>query len=167
MRAHAAWWGTLILGLFLQTALLPLFFSEPWTPAVPRALVLWVALTGIPRGGVLLPFAAGALWDLSSGAPLGFGSALLLTLYACARPFRGVFFDDRPILLLPFAVSAAWVEASAAVVLSRLAFPTPLEYGLAASLALRQCLVDAVWVPLVFVALELLSGRRGPQEVPA
>lgn len=167
MRVLAAWWGTLALGLLAQTALFPLFFSEPWTPCVPRALVLWVALTGVPRGGVILPFAAGVLWDLSSGAPLGFGAALLLTLYAAARPFRGVFFDDRPVLLLPFAVAAPWVEAVVAVVLSRLVFPAPLELDLTASLALRQSVVDAVWVPLVFVTLEILSGRRGPREVTA
>ncbi|MDW7709283.1 MAG: rod shape-determining protein MreD [Deferrisomatales bacterium] len=165
MRAQAAWWGALLAGLALQTTLFPLFLTDPWRPDLTRALVLWVALTGAPRGGAVLAFSAGLLLDAASGAPLGFGPLLRLSLYAAARPFRGIFFDDRPLLLLPFATLGPALEAAVAGTMSWFAFRAPLGLNTLASGAWAQALVDALCVPLVFVALELATGRRPRLEV--
>ncbi len=165
MRAHAAWWGALFVALVLQTTLFPIFFTDPWRPDLTRALVLWVALTGTPRGGAVLACAAGLALDAASGAPTGFGPLLRLTLYGAARPFRGVFFDDRPLLLLPFAVLGPALEAAVVGALSLLAFRTPLGLDVLASGAWAQALLDALCVPLLFVTMELSSGRRHRREV--
>lgn len=167
MRAHLAWWGALLAGLVLQTALFPLVLSDPWRPDLTRALVLWVALTGMPRGGAILAFGAGLALEAASGTPGGFAPLLRLFLYALARPFRGVFFDDRPALLLPFAALGPVAEAAGVAVLSRFSFRNPLGLDVLASTAWSQALVDALCVPLVFVALELASGRRHRAEAPA
>lgn len=167
MRAHLAWWGALLLGLVLQTTLFPLVLSDPWRPDVTRALVLWVALTGMPRGGAALAFGAGLALEAASGAPGGFAPLLRLFVYALARPFRGVFFDDRPALLLPFAALGPVAEAVAVGILGRFSFRNPLGLEVLASAAWAQALVDALCVPLIFVALELASGRRHRTEAPA
>lgn len=167
MRAHAAWWGALVLGLLLQTALFPLLLADPWRPDLTRALVLWVALTGTPRGGAALAFAAGLALDAASGGPPGFGPALRLALYALARPFRGVFFDDRPLLLLPFAALGAVAEAVGVGLLSWFAFRSFLGLGALGSVAWAQALLDALCVPVLFVLLELATGRRQRWEAAA
>jgi cell shape-determining protein MreD len=167
LRKHVAWWGILATGLLIQSTLLPSILPPPWVPDVTRALVLWLALTGSPRGGVGLAFVAGHALGAVSGAPLGFCAALRLTLYGLARPLRGVFFDDHPPLLLPFAALGAWVDAVVAGLLGQLVFSSPLPASVLASTAWRQALVDALWVPLVFVCLEVLSGRHAPREVIA
>jgi hypothetical protein len=78
-----------------------------------------------------------------------------------------VFFDDHPLLLLPFAALGALTDAFLAGALGRLVFSSPLSAWVLASTAWRQAVVDALWVPLVFIGLELLSGRRHPHRVPA
>lgn len=165
MRSHAAWWGALGVGLLCQSALFPLFFSPPWSPDFTRILVLWAALTGLPRGGSSLAFAAGLLLDLASGAPLGFGAVQRLVLYGLARPLRGVFFDDRPLLLLPVAALAAALDAVVAGSLSGMGLVGSIPASMLAATAGRQALVDALWVPLTFVVLELATGRRPAREV--
>ncbi len=167
MRAHLAWWGFLGLAVLLQTTLFPLLLPPQWRPDLTRALVLWVALVGVPRGGAVLAFAAGGLAGVVSGAPLGFAPAVRLAVYFAARPFRGVFFDDRPALLLPFAVLAPWADALAAAAASWLAFPRPFDAATLTAVAWRHSLLDAVLVPATFLVLELLSGRRAPRELPA
>jgi hypothetical protein len=122
---------------------------------------------GVPRGGVWLAFAAGHSLGIAAGAPLGFGAALRLALYGLARPFRGVFFDNQPLLILPFAALGAVTDAVVAGFLSRLVSSSPLTSSVLVSTACRQAVVEALWVPLVFVCLEILSGRQAPREVPA
>jgi rod shape-determining protein MreD len=167
VRQQFTWWTALLAGVVLQTALFPLFLQDPWRPDLTRALVLWLALTGIPRGGVLLAAAAGLVLDAASGTPLGFGLLLRLALYAAARPFRGVFFDDRPILLVPFAAAGALLEAGGVGVLSGIAFRVAIAPGTLASVGGAQALLDALCVPAVFLCLELASGRRQRREATA
>lgn len=167
MRAHLAWGLALVAGLVLQTSLFPFLVPAPWAPDVTRGLVLWVALTGLPRGGPLLAAGAGLALDVASGAPLGFGMFLRLLLYGVARPFRGVFFDDRPILLFPFVILGPWVDAAAAALAAWVTFPAPLDASVLTAIAGRQAVVDAVWVPFLFIGLELACGRRAGREIPA
>ncbi|GAB4277274.1 MAG: hypothetical protein Kow0092_33090 [Deferrisomatales bacterium] len=166
MRAHLSWWAALAGAVLVQSALLPWILPAPWVPDLSRSLTLWVALTGLPRGGPVLAFAAGAAVDLVSGAPIGFHGALRLLLYTAARPFRGVFFDDRPELMPPFAALGAVADAGGAWVLSWVAFPTQLSLSVVFATAWRQALLDAFLVPGVFVALELAALRRPAPEVP-
>lgn len=160
MKGHVAWWTALAVGLVLQTTLLPYALPDPWRPDFTRALVLWVALTGVPRGGPLLAFAAGLALDAGSGAPLGFGVALRLGLYGLARPLRGVFFDDHPALLLPLALLGAAADGALAWLASQLVLPTSIPFSALAALSWRQALGDVVAVPALFLALELASGLR-------
>ena len=165
MRLFLLWALALVVGLIGQTTLFPNLISPPWRPDVTRALVLWLALTGTPRGGPSLAFGAGLSLDLCSGAPLGFGAALRLVVYALARPFRGVLFDDHPMLLIPFAALGATADAAAAGVLSRLVFPAPIAGEVLFAVAWRQALLDAFWVPAVFLVLEFLAGRPARRQV--
>ena len=165
MRLFLLWILVLSLGLLGQTTLLPSLIPPPWRPDVTRALVLWLALTGTLRGGPALAFASGLALDLCSGAPLGFGATLRLVVYTLARPFRGVFFDDHPMLLVPFAALGAGADALAAGLLSRLVFPGPIPAEVLFAVAWRQALLDAFWVPAVFLGLELLAGRQARRQV--
>lgn len=167
MRLLLIWLLVLFLGLVGQTALLPNQIPPEWRPDITRALVLWLALTGTPRGGPVLAFAGGLALDLSSGAPLGFGATLRILVYALARPFRGVFFDDHPALLMPFAALGATADAAAAGILSRLVFPGPIPTEVLLSVAWRQALLDALWVPAVFLVMELFSRRLSRRRVTA
>jgi len=167
VRQQLAWWVALLTGVTLQTALLPLFLQDPWRPDLSRALVLWVALAGSPRGGAFLAVAAGLVLDAASGTPLGFGVLLRLGLYGVARPFRGVFFDDRPLLLVPFAAAGALLEALGVGALSWISFRTAIAPGTLASIGGAQALVDALCVPALFLYLELASGRRHRREAAA
>jgi len=165
VRLLLLWTLALVFGLLAQTSLLPGLVPPAWRPDVTRALVLWVALTGTPKGGPVLAFAAGLGLDLCSGAPLGFGPALRLVVYALARPFRGVFFDNHPLLLMPFAALGAAADAAAAGLLSRLVFPGPIPGEVLLHVAWRQAVLDGFWVPAVFLGLELLAGRAARRAV--
>lgn len=165
MKEHLAWWTALVLSLLCQTTLFPHFFSPAWAPDLTRPLVLWAAVTGVPRGGAVLAFAAGLGLDAASGAPPGFGAALRLLLYGLARPLRGLFFDDRPVLLLPLAALGTLTDALGAWALSHLALPVTLPPGSVSSVLWRQALGDLVSMPLVFVALELATGRRSARRL--
>jgi rod shape-determining protein MreD len=165
VRLFLLWVLVLALGLLGQTTLFPNLFAPPWRPDITRALVLWLALTGTPRGGPALAFASGLALDLCSGAPLGFGAALRLLVYALARPFRGVFFADHPILLVPFAALGACADALAAGLLGRWVFLGPVPGAVLIGIAWRQALLDALWVPAVFLCLELLAGRQARPQV--
>lgn len=167
MRPHLAWWGALGAGLLFQTTLFASVLPPVWTPDVTRAMTLWLALTGLPRGGAVLAFSAGLAVDLVSGAPPGFTAALRLGLYALARPLRGVFFENRPLLLFPFGALGAFADAAGAGLLRWLVFPTPLSPDVLVWTAWHQALVDVLWVPAVFIGFEVLAGRRPTVEVPA
>jgi rod shape-determining protein MreD len=162
-----AWWATLALGLLCQTTLFPHVFSPAWAPDLTRPLVLWAAVTGVPRGSAFLAFGAGLSLDAASGSPLGFGAALRLLLYGLARPLRGVFFDDHPLLLFPLALLGTLADAAGAWALSQIALPTPLPLDSVAGVWWHQALGDLVAVPLLFLLLEVASGRRsGPRLAP-
>ncbi|MBI5015426.1 MAG: hypothetical protein HZB55_08030 [Deltaproteobacteria bacterium] len=160
MREHLAWWTTLALGLLCQTALFPYFSSPAWAPDLTRPLVLWVAVTGVPAGGAFLAFGAGLALDASTGGPPGFGAAVRLLVYGAARPLRGVFFDDHPILLFPLALLGVSADAAGAWVLSQFALPAPLPASSVLGTLWRQALGDLIAVPLLFLLLEVASGRR-------
>jgi rod shape-determining protein MreD len=165
VRTFLVWWLVLGGGLLAQSTLLPMFLSDPWRPDITRSLVLWAALTGVPRGGAALAFVAGLFLDVVSGAPPGFGAALRLGLYGVARPFRGVFFDDHPALLLPVALIACVADALGAWIVSWLTLSSPFSASAVFSVAWRQSLAEAIAVPLVFLTLEVLSGRRPPEPI--
>ena len=165
MREHLAWWTALVLSLLCQTTLFPRLFPPAWAPDLTRPLVLWAAVVGVPRGGALLAFAAGLGLDAASGAPPGFGAALRLSLYGLARPLRGLFFDDRPVLLFPLAALGALTDAFGAWVLSQLALPVPLLASSVSSVSWRQALVDLITVPVLFVFLEVATGRRSARRL--
>ncbi|NTU60334.1 MAG: rod shape-determining protein MreD [Deltaproteobacteria bacterium] len=160
MRAQLSWWGALAFGLLAQTTLLSHVLPDSWRPDITLILVLWVALTGTPRGGAALAFAAGLALDAMSGAPLGFNAVLRVLLYGLSRPFRGVFFDDRPILLLPFAALATAADDLGAWVMSWLFLPSPFPLRPFLGIVWRQTLVEAAAVPAVFLLMEAVSGRR-------
>lgn len=165
MRAHFAWFFLLGLGLLGQTTLLTAILPDPWRPDVTRALVAWAALTGIPVGGPLLAVLSGVALDAASGCSLAFGAGLRLGLYALLRPLRGVFFDDYPALLLPLGAGIAFADAAAAWLMSALAFTKPLPLPVLASTAWRQAAAEALCVPAVFLAMEIMAGKRPPREV--
>ena len=165
MRAQLSWWAALAVGLLLQTTLLPHILTDAWSPDVTRALVLWLALMGIPRGGVWLAFAAGLAVDAASGAPLGVFAFSHLVLYMLGRPLRGKLEHSPLIFLLgPFAV---WAEVLTIYPLRSLAFVNPVEFSTLAGVAMRQSLVEVVALPLVFIVMEVATGHRSGAEVTA
>ncbi len=158
MRSHFAWWGTLAAGLLLQTIVLTPIVGDAWRPDFTRALVLWVALTGRPKGGALLAFAAGMIVDALSGSPLGFTAFLRLCIYGIARPARGVLEHSPVVFFLgPVAVLA---ETVLVWLMSALAFSNKVDLAVILGVGLRQGLIEVFAVPLVFVTLEFLSGYR-------
>jgi hypothetical protein len=163
VRALLAWLLLLGLGLLAQTTLLSTLLSDPWRPDITRSLVLWAALTGVPYGGPLLAASSGVALDALSGCSIAFGAGVRLALYGLARPFRGVFFDDHPVLLLPLGAAGAFGDALGAWLMSSLAFAQPFSVSVAASTAWRQALTEALFLPLVFLAMEIMAGRR-PRE---
>lgn len=165
MRAVGAWVAILLLAVGAQTTLVPLLIPDPWRPDLTRLLVLWLALTGVPSGGVLWAAAAGLVVDLVSGGPPGFVAALRVWLYVLARPLRGVFFDHQPLWLLPLAAVAPILEAAAASVLFHFTAPSTSAPPEIWAVALRQVPSDVLLVVLVFLGLELATGRRGRVEV--
>lgn len=165
MRAQLAWWATLAVGLVLQTTLLPHLLTAAWSPDLTRGLVLWLALMGTPRGGVLLAFAAGLAVDAASGAPLGVFAFSHLVLYALGCPFRGKL-EQSPIIFLlgPLAV---WSEVVVIYILKNMAFANPVDFSTLASVALRQSVVEVVALPVVFIVMELATGHRSGREMTA
>ncbi len=166
MRPAVVWLLSLAAALVVQTALLGVWVPDPWRPDLTRVLVLWVALTGVPRGGVVWPALAGLAVDAASGAPLGLTSAMRLLLYGAARPFRGMFFDDQPLFLLPLALLGPLADVAVVQTLARFAYLNPVPAGVAVAVAARQAAVDLVLAPAAFVALEMATGRRGRFRLP-
>ncbi|GAB4256806.1 hypothetical protein [Deferrisoma sp.] len=165
MRAIGAWLGILLFATGVQTTLLPLVLPDPWRPDLTRLLVLWLALTGVPRGGVFWAAGSGLLVDLLSGGHLGFVGALHVWLYVLARPLRGVFFDHQPLWLLPLAAAAPFLEAVGASVLFHFTAPSASAPPEIWAVALRQMPADVLLVVFVFLGLELATGRRSRMEV--
>lgn len=163
MKAQLSWWGALVVGLVAQSSLFPLFLPIAWRPDITKALVLWLALAGNPGKGPLLAFASGFILDAASGAFLGVGPASRLILYLLVVPFRGVFFDARPLLLVPFATTCAVAEALISASLLWLASSSFPSWSFLVSTAFGQAVVDAIWIPVVFLFLELASDRRSPR----
>ncbi len=166
MRPALVWLLFLAAGLVGQTAVLGLWVPDPWRPDITRVLVLWVALTGLPRGGAAWAVVAGLAADAASGGPLGLSSAMRVALYGAARPFRGMFFDDQPLFLLPLALLGPLADVAVVQVLSRFAYLNPVPAGVAMAVAARQAAVDLMLAPAAFVALEMASGRRGRFRLP-
>jgi len=160
VKAQMPWWGALIIGLVAQSSLFPLFLPIAWRPDITKALVLWLALSAQPGKGPLLAAASGFMLDAVSGSVLGIGPASRLFLYFIAVPFRGVFFDSRPLLLVPFATTISVAEVLISSFLLRIASSVSVPWGVLLSTAFGQAVVDALWVPAVFLCLELLSPRR-------
>ncbi len=167
MRAGLVWWGAVAAAVALQATLAPLLLPDAWRPDATRALVLWLALTGVPRGGPAAAAGAGLAVDVVSGGPLGLCAALRLLLYGAARPFRGVFFDDHPALLIPLALLGPLADGVGVAALSHFLFPHPLPASVMGGLLARQAVADLLIVPLLFLALEAATGRRPRREVPA
>ena len=156
-----------MVGLLAQSTLLPHLLPDPWLPDVTLSLVFWTALTGTPRGGVVLAFLAGLALDLTSGAPPGFHAVIRVAVYSLCRPFRGIFFEDRPLLLLPFAALATLVDALGVWVLSGLFLSGPFPMSSVLRVAGPQALSEALAVPAVFLLLEAVSGKQPSQRRPA
>jgi len=165
LRGFLAWTGFLVCALGLQTTLLPLLVPEPWRPDLTRILTLWLALTGVPRGGAVLAAGSGLAVDLLSGGPLGFVALLRLLLYGVARPLRGVFFDHQPLWLLPLAAASPFVEAAGASVLFHFSAPDASTAPDVWGVALRQAPGDVILVVFVFLVLEMATARRTRLEV--
>ncbi|TLN18709.1 hypothetical protein FDZ71_05675, partial [bacterium] len=149
MRARVAWLAALILALLAQTALIPPFVTEPWRPDFTRSIVLWLALTGVPTGGVYLSFASGLLVDVASGGPLGFTAVARLVVYALSRPWRGVF-DLTGILFIagPLAVLA---DTILVFLFKNAVFVKPPSAGVILSIGLRQAAGEIFAVPFAFL----------------
>ncbi|MBI5439623.1 MAG: hypothetical protein HY900_00255 [Deltaproteobacteria bacterium] len=165
MRAHFSWFLLLGLGLLGQTTLLSAVLSDSWRPDVTRSLVLWAALTGLPSGGPLLAVLSGIALDAASGCSLAFGAGLRLALYGFGRPFRGVFFDDYPVLLLPLGAAAAFADAAAAWLMSALSLSRPFPLPVIGAAVWRQALAEALCLPVVFLAMEIMAGRRPARDL--
>lgn len=158
VRAQFTWWTTLCVGLLLQTSFLPHLVPDLWRPDFTRALVLWLALTGLPRQGVWYAFAAGLLVDVLSGTPLGFTALLRLAVYGAARPGRNALERSPLVFLLgPFAVA---VETLLVLLIKGMVFANNPGILPILGIGLRQALLEVVSVPVIFVILELASGYR-------
>lgn len=158
MRARLVWWSALLAALLAQTAFLPLFLADSWRPDLTRSLVVWIALTNVPGGGVYAAFAAGLGLDAAAGGPLGIGIAQRLLLYGLARPARGILDHTwTPLLLGPAAVLS---DTLLLWILRSFAFAHPASFLEIAGVAFRQSLAEAVALPAVFLLLELATGFR-------
>lgn len=158
MRAQFSWWATLIVGLILQTTFLPHLLPDLWRPDFTRALVLWLALTGLPPQGVWYSFASGLLIDLLSGTPFGFTALLRLAIYGVARPGRNAL--ERSPLVFALGPFAVVVETLLVLLLKGMVFANSVEILPILGIGLRQAALEVFSVPLVFVILELTSGYR-------
>jgi cell shape-determining protein MreD len=158
LRAHLVWLGALVFGLIIQTTILATVFGDSWRPDFTRSLVIWLALTGLPHGGLWYASLAGLLLDLFSGAPLGLGVILRITTYSAFRPARSILAHSPIILLLgPVAVL---IEAISLWFLKSLAFSNPVSGGQIFGTALTQGLAEIMVVPLVFLLMEAATGYR-------
>lgn len=158
MRAQIAWWSALVLGLSLQNAFLSHLLPAPWVPDFTRALVLWLALTDHPGGGVWYAFASGLLVDALSGAPLGFTALLRLAIYGAARPGRNVL-ERSPLVFILGPLSVV-VEGILVLVFGGSAFDNSPDLLAVLGIVMRQGLLEVLSVPLVFIVMELASGYR-------
>jgi cell shape-determining protein MreD len=146
------------VALLVQTALIPPFIPEAWRPDFTRALVLWLALTGVPGGGIYLSFLAGLAVDIVSGGPPGFTAVCRMAVYALARPWRGVFELSGIIFIIgPFAVLA---DILAVLLLKNVIFLNAMNSLFLASIGAKQLLVEIFAVPLAFAALEKMTGYK-------
>jgi cell shape-determining protein MreD len=163
VRARVAWLAALLAALLVQTALIPPFIPEAWRPDFTRSLVLWLALTGVPGGGVYLSFVAGLAVDLVSGGPPGFTAVCRLAVYFFARPWRGVF-ELRGIIFIigPFAVLA---DIGAVLLLKNVIFLNQMDSLFLVSIGARQILVEIFAVPLAFAALEKMTGYKTEEQL--
>lgn len=163
LRPQIAWWAVLGAGLVAQTTMAPYFFPDAWRPDVTRSLVLWLAFTGVPSGGVFYAFAAGLASDAASGAPLGLAVICRLALYGLAKPARGTIAHNRILFLLgPFAVLS---EALIVWALRGMAFANPVPASAVLGLMLRQALAETVALPVTFLILETATGHRTERSV--
>ena len=164
MRAQLAWWAALVLGLMIQTTLLPHLFPDPWRPDFTRGLVLWLSLNAVPRGGAWYACLAGFAVDGLSGAPPGLTAILRLGNYAVVRPARGILENSSLLFLLgPLAVLS---ETLVLWMLRALAFTNPVEGATVFAVAWRQAAVEVVTVPLVFLLMEVATGHRTEPSIP-
>lgn len=158
MRAQVAWWSILGGTVILQTSFLPHLLPDLWLPDFTRALVLWLALTGLPRQGVWFSFAAGLLVDVFSGTPFGLTAFLRLAIYGAARPGRNAL--ERSPLVFALGPFAVVVETLIVITLQGMLFAhSPGVWPLVA-IGLRQMVLEIFTVPLIFVIMELVSGYR-------
>lgn len=158
MRSQLTWWGLLLAGLTLQTSFLPHLVSDPWKPDFTRALVLWLALTGRPRGGAIYAFGAGLLVDMLGGARFGLTAFMRLMIYGAARPGRNVV-ESSPLVFLLGPLSVV-LETVILLLFSSTVFTNTPDLLTVLLIGLRQALLEVFIVPLVFVAMELGSGYR-------
>lgn len=158
MRAQFSWWGALLAALVLQTSFLPHLIPDLWRPDFTRALVLWLALTGLPPQGIWYSFASGLLVDILSGTPFGFTALLRLAIYGAARPGRNAL-ERSPLVfaLGPFVVA---VETLIVLLLKGMVFSNNPGVVDIVLIGLRQAALEVVCVPFVFVLMELATGYR-------
>jgi hypothetical protein len=155
--------AALAIGLVVQTTLAMHFVPDGWRPDVTRALVLWLAFTGRPTGGMFYAFAAGLGAEAMSGAPLGLAVICRLALYGVTSPARGaVDYTHIVFLLGPFAVV---LETLIVWALRAMSFANPVPATVVLGVMLRQSLVEAIAVPVIFVLLEIASGHRTGRQV--
>lgn len=158
MRAQLSWWGALAAALVLQTSFLPHLLPDLWRPDFSRALVLWLALTGLPPQGIWYSFAAGLLVDLLSGTPFGFTALLRLAIYGAARPGRNLL--ERSPLVFALGPFAVLVETLIVLLLKGMVFANNPGAFPIFMVGLRQAALEVICVPVVFVLMELATGYR-------
>ncbi len=158
MRGHIVWWSALALSILLQTTVFPAVVGEGFTPDFTRGLVIWLAITGTPKGGLYYSFLSGLVVDTFSGAPPGLTSILRVILYSFARPARGVF--QIPALMIFVGPFAVILDTILVMVLKPVIFANEVSTTALFSIAWRQALVEMAVVPVLFVILELAIGKR-------
>jgi rod shape-determining protein MreD len=163
MRSHLAWWGTLLVGLIIQTTLLPHFIGDAWRPDITRALALWAALTGLPRGGAICSFVSGLAIDATSGAALGFHALCRLVVYGTVRPMRGVL--AHTMIVIVFGPLAVVIDTILTLLLRTLLFPNTVPTAVILGIGARQLVVETLTVPLVFLLMEAFTGYRSERQV--
>jgi len=164
VRAQGSWWGALLLALILQSSVFPFFLPEGFTPDLTRGLVLWLALTGTPRHGVILAFVAGLTVDLFAGAPLGLTALMRLVLYGFARPGRGIL--EMPVAVFVAGPLAVLSDTIVIFLVKRGIFLNEVSLGALSTIALKQAAVEFAAIPLIFILMELATGYRA-DEAPA